>query len=155
MNSKFGTALALSAVLLTGTAAAVINTQALVTPTKSSLGTAGTTLLPVDQVVSIAPGKTQAAPTKRIKPSAGSTNQSQVTNQTSSNQGAGQPLPAETTPAPSQPTTAPSSPTVIYGNPNPSTGGDDNGNDEVSQSNDGQGDEDQSNGGQSNGGDDD
>ena len=50
MKSKFGTALALVAVLLTGTAAAVINTQALVGPTESTLGTAATTLLPNDQV---------------------------------------------------------------------------------------------------------
>jgi hypothetical protein len=156
MNSKFGTALALSAVLLTGTAAAAINTQALVAPTKSTLETGATALLPVDLAVSTAPGKAQVAPTKRIKPSAGSTNQSQVTNQPSSNQGAGQPLPAETTPAPNQPTTtqptttslSPSSePTVIYGNPNPSTGGDDENDDENDDETDDEG--------QSNDGDDD
>ena len=61
MKTKFGTALALSAVLLTGTAAAAINTQALTNPTDSPLGTGSTTLLPVDQVASVDPIPVQSA----------------------------------------------------------------------------------------------
>ena len=53
MKTKFGTALALVTVLLTGTAAAAINTQALISPTDTTLGTAATTLLPTDQVASV------------------------------------------------------------------------------------------------------
>jgi hypothetical protein len=150
MNSKFGTALALSTVLLTGTAAAAINTQALVAPTKSSLGTASTTLLPVDQVVSVTPAQAQNIP-------------SQTTNTPAPGQSAGS-MPDVTTPTATQPTSAspaitspkPShSPNVIYGNPNPSTGGDDIENDNEGQSNNDQGDDGQSNNGQSNDGDDD
>lgn len=150
MNSKFGTALALSTVLLTGTAAAAINAQALVIPTKSSLGTASTTLLPVDQVVSVTPAQAQNIP-------------SQTTNTPAPGQSAGSMLDV-TTPTATQPTSAspaitspkPSrSPNVIYGNPNPSTGGDDIENDNEGQSNNDQGDDGQSNNGQSNDGDDD
>ena len=153
MNSKFGTALALSTVLLTGTAAAAINAKALVIQTKSSLGTASTTLLPVDQVVSVTPAQAQNIP-------------SQTTNTPAPGQSAGS-MPDVTTPtAPTatQPTSAspaitspkPShSPNVIYGNPNPSTGGDDIENDNEGQSNNDQSDDGKSDNGQSNDGDDD
>jgi hypothetical protein len=165
MNSKFGTALALSAVLATGTAAAAINTQALVAPTKSSLGTAGTTLLPVDQVASVTTGQTQNLPTTT---STAGSSQGQTTNTPAPGQSAGS-MPDVTTPAATQPTstsptsTSPTStslspssePTVIYGNPNPSTGGDDIENDNEGKSNDSQGNDGQSKNGQSNDGDDD
>ena len=57
MKTKFGTALALVAVLLTGTAAAAINTQALISPTDSKLGTASTTLLPADKATTAVPAQ--------------------------------------------------------------------------------------------------
>ena len=69
MKTKFGTALALVTVLLTGTAAAAINTQALITPTDTTLGTAATTLLPTDQVASVDSGLNQVTtqdPTQAI-----------------------------------------------------------------------------------------
>ena len=94
MKSKFGTALALVAVLLTGTAAAVINTQALVGPTESTLGTAATTLLPNDQ-----------AP---VNPNSYETPANPVN------------FPAGQMEATSS--AAPSTSTIVYGNPNPSNG---------------------------------
>jgi hypothetical protein len=160
MNSKFGTALALSAVLLTGTAAAAINTQALVAPTKSTLETGATALLPVDQVASVTTGQTQNLPTTT---STAGSSQGQTTNTPAPGQSAGS-MPDVTTPPATQPTSAsptstsisPSSePTVIYGNPNPSTGGDDIENDNKGKSNDGQGDDGQFKNDQANDGDDD
>ena len=76
MKSKFGTALALAAVLLTGTAAAAINTQALNTPAQSTLGTAATTLLPADQAAVVVPTPTQATPDASVQASTGSQTQS-------------------------------------------------------------------------------
>ena len=94
MKSKFGTALALVAVLLTGTAAAVINTQALVGPTESTLGTAATTLLPNDQVT--ANLNSDQTPASSVNFPAG---QLEATS-----------------------SAVPTTPTIVYGNPNPSNG---------------------------------
>jgi len=126
MKSKFGTALALTAVLVTGTAAAAINTQALNSPTESTLETATTTLLPVDQLVSV---DTQA-PTSSLPGTSATpvpTNEGDVTQiETNSLY----PTPATETPVAvatspivaTNPSTA--SPNVVYGNPNPATGDD-------------------------------
>ena len=134
MKSKFGTALALVAVLLTGTAAAVINTQALVGPTGSTLGTGSTTLPPADQAVTSVSGQTQVSQDLPIQTS---TVSNQVSNQVATSQLTQQDLNATQTIV--TPVTNPSSvaiantqmsPTVVYGNPNPSNGDDDDDDDE-------------------------
>ena len=94
MRSKFGTALALVGVLLTGTAAAAIYTQAIISPTESTLGTAATTLLPNDQVT--ANLNNDQTPASSVNFPAG---------------------PLEATSS-----AAPTTPTIVYGNPNPSNG---------------------------------
>jgi len=131
MKSKFGTALALVGVLLTGTAAAAINTQALISPSQSTLGTAATTLLPIDQTIEVVPGQTSASPqtqTLSASPAQSTTASAPATK-----------LPVSLSPtagvtAPKQPSTsitsAASSPSVVYGNPNPATGDDDDDDDE-------------------------
>lgn len=128
MKSKFGTALALTAVLVTGTAAAAINTQALISPTKSTVGTATTTLLPVDQSVSVAtPVPTSSLPGTSATPVL--TYEGDATQLETDSL---YPSPATDTPAdganplmaPTNPGTA--SPNVVYGNPNPATGEDEN-----------------------------
>jgi hypothetical protein len=103
MRSKFGTALALTAVLLTGTAAAAINTQALITPTKSTVGTATTSLLPPTEMVAVeSPQPNVVVPEPGITPVPGDVS----------------------TPvfATNDPTAIPN---IVYGNPNPSTGEED------------------------------
>jgi hypothetical protein len=137
MKTKFGTTLALTAVLLTGTAAAAINTQALNSPTVSKLGTVSNALLPVDQTVAVTPGQNQSLPATPTQPSVSIANQNQlitvpVPQQSVSSKPADS-IPVSTqssTPlvGPTNPTTpvttAPSNPPVKYGNPNPATGGD-------------------------------
>ena len=120
MKTKFGTALALAAVLLTGTAAAAINTQALTSPTKSTLGTASTTLLPPVQLVAVDPAQgtnTGVAPSQTQ--SSATASPDQAANPTATIGGSVANQPATTV------TSAPSSPSVSYGNPNPSNGDDD------------------------------
>ena len=126
MKSKFGTALALVAVLLTGTAAAVINTQALVAPTGSTLGTGSTTLLPADQAVTSVSGQIQVS---QDLPAQTSTASNQVANQVATSQLTQQDLntiQTIVTPVTNQTSAAvtntQTSPTVVYGNPNPSNG---------------------------------
>ena len=127
MKSKFGTALALVAVLLTGTAAAAINTQALISPTKSTLGTAATTLLPVDQAVAVDPaqgtnlGISPMSQSSSASPSQSSGTDAPTTQPASPAPAAGTPA---TTPSITSTTTVKASPSVIYGNPNPSNGDD-------------------------------
>lgn len=128
MKSKFGTALALAAVLLTGTAAAAINTQALNTPAQSTLGTASTTLLPVDQAAVVVPAPTQATPDASVQASAGSQTQSP---KGGSNKSASPKSSATTVTSTSNNTS------VVYGNPNPSTGSDDQDDDNEGPDNDG------------------
>ena len=133
MRSKFGTALALVGVLLTGTAAAAINTQALISPTESTLGTAATTLLPVDQAVAVIPGQVQVSPGTPVQSSTASAPQAQVTSSPVTQQGTSA-TPNVATPVTNQPTasvaSASKSPSVVYGNPNPSNGDDDDDDDE-------------------------
>lgn len=123
MKTKFGTALALAAVLLTGTAAAAINTQALNSPTGSTLGTAGAILLPVDQGVAAVPGQTQAG---TVSPAQTTTNTETGSTAPSVDQQSLTQIPVATSPTssplPTSITGAPISPSVVYGNPNPSNG---------------------------------
>ena len=137
MRSKFGTSLALAAVLLTGTAAAAINTQALNSPATSTFGTAATTLLPVDQAVSVTPVPVQVSPVTPVQSSTASApqvastpapQQSASAGPTVANTGTNQTATTLTAP--------PTSPSVTYGNPNPSKGGDGDDDDE-GQDNDG------------------
>ena len=103
MRSKFGTALALTAVLLTGTAAAAINTQALITPSKSTVGTAATTLLPPTEMVAVeSPQPNVAVPETGITP-----------------------VPSDVSTPVSAIDGATAVPNIVYGNPNPSTGEED------------------------------
>lgn len=113
MRSKFGTALALTAVLLTGTAAAAINTQALITPSKSTVGTAATTLLPPTEMVAVETPQPNAA-----VPSVGETPIS------GDGTSATQPAADGNTPVVGA-TVDPANPKVVYGNPNPSNGEED------------------------------
>ena len=131
MKTKFGTALALAAVLITGTAAAAINTQALNSPTGSTLGNAGSSLLPVEQVVVAVPGQTQVG---TVSPTQMPTNtQTEITTPSASQPSATQ-IPVTTAPTSSPSATsitvAPTTPSVGYGNPNPSNGDDDEGDDD-------------------------
>jgi hypothetical protein len=116
MKTKFGTSLALAAVLITGTAAAAINTQALVAPNKSNLGTSTTTLLPPVEPVVV---KT-AQPTNTLPGVAPAPNGQNPTS------GATQPGFVTATPSPTASDTATTEPqpNPVYGNPNPSNGGD-------------------------------
>ena len=114
MKSKFGTALALVAVLLTGTAAAVINTQALVGPTESTLGTAATTLLPNDQVT--ANLNSDQTPASSVNFPAG---QLEATS-----------------------SAVPTTPTIVYGNPNPSNGYEEDDDDDDENEDEGEDDDD-------------
>jgi hypothetical protein len=126
MRSKLGTALALVAVLLTGTAAAAINTQALISPTETTLGTVATTLLPPDQTVVTVPGQTPVS-SQNLNSSASSSQNS--VSSTPVTQSSANSIPTAGIPATTQPSTsiasAPASPSVVYGNPNPSNGEDD------------------------------
>ena len=115
MKSKFGTALALVAVLLTGTAAAVINTQALVGPTESTLGTAATTLLPNDQVT--ANLNSDQTPASSVNFPAG---QLEATS-----------------------SAVPTTPTIVYGNPNPSNGYEEDDDDDDENEDEGEDDDDE------------
>ena len=120
MKTKFGTALALAAVLLTGTAAAAINTQALTSPTESTLGTASTTLLPAVQSVAVDPAQgtnTGVTPSQTQSSSPASPDQTLNPTTTTGGSIANQPTTSVTS--------APNSPSVSYGNPNPSNGDDD------------------------------
>ena len=120
MKTKFGTALALAAVLLTGTAAAAINTQALTSPTESTLGTASTTLLPAVQSVAVDPAQgtnTGVTPSQIQSSSPASPDQTLNPTTTTGGSIANQPTTSVTS--------APNSPSVSYGNPNPSNGDDD------------------------------
>ena len=120
MKSKFGTALALVGVLLTGTAAAAINTQALISPTESTLGTAATTLLPADQTSASVPVEAQ------VPSVAATTNQNQVVTSSQTQPSASPTADAVkvTTNSTSIASTS-SNPSVVYGNPNPSQDDDD------------------------------
>jgi hypothetical protein len=118
MKSKFGTGLALSAVLLTGTAAAAINTQALITPTKSKVGTATTSLLPPTDMVAVETPQSDA-----VVPGTAETPIS------SDGTAATQPVVDPNTPAVGT-TVDPANPNVVYGNPNPSNGEEDDDDDE-------------------------
>lgn len=126
MKSKFGTALALSAVLLTGTAAAAINTHALIRPTESTLGTTTTTLLPpIDMVSAGTPQPTASAPGAGAATS--SSNEPPVS----------QPE-VDAIPTVAVTPVATPSPKPVYGNPNPGTGGnDDEGDDDEENDDDG------------------
>ena len=117
MKSKFGTALALAAVLLTGTAAAAINTQALSMPTKSTLGTASTTLLPAVEAAVVAPVPTLATPDASVQASAGAQTQKPKAKPSKS---------SSTTSV----TSTPTSPSAVFGNPNPTNGDEDDDDDE-------------------------
>lgn len=134
MRSKFGTALALVAVLLTGTAAAAINTQALISPTGSKLGTASTTLLPADKAAAGVPALNPAAQISSIQSTSGGTTQIQASSAPSSQQNVGS-TPAASSQVSAQPTASPSSSSVVYGNPNPTNG---NGDDEDQDDDEGQ-----------------
>ena len=116
MKSKFTTSLALVAVLLTGTAAAAVNTQALNGPTDSTLATGTTTLLPVGNSAAIIPGQaeTQVTTTSPSQNGVSSTPAiaSQVTKQSATSI-----------------TSAPTKSSLVFANPNPSTGDDDEGHD--------------------------
>ena len=117
MKSKFTTSLALVAVLLTGTAAAAINTQALNGPTESTISTGATTLLPATESVAIIPGQAET----------------QVTT-TSPSQNGVSPTPAIASPVTKQSATSitstPTKSSLVFANPNPSNGdGDDEGHD--------------------------
>lgn len=103
MRSKFGTALALTAVLLTGTAAAAINTQALITPTKSTVGTATTSLLPSTEMVAV-----ESPQPNVVVPETGIT-----------------PVPGDVSTPVSATDGSTAIPNIVYGNPNPSTGEED------------------------------
>lgn len=132
MKTKFGTALALTAVLLAGTAAAAINTRALTSPTKSTLETASTTLLPPVQLVAVDPAQgtnTGVAPSQTE--SSATASPEQAANPTATIGGSVANQPATTV------TSAPTSPSVSYGNPNPSNGDDDEDDDEEYGDNDG------------------
>jgi hypothetical protein len=137
MKSKFGTALALVAVLLTGTAAAAINTQALISPTESTLGTAATTLLPADQTVVTVPGQTPVSSQTLTTSAAPSQNTVASNPVTQSSAGS---TPTAGIPATTQSSTsiasAPTSPSVVYGNPNPSNGDDDDDDDDDDEDDD-------------------
>ena len=160
MKTKFGTALALAAVLLTGIAAAAINTQALISPTESTLGTAATTLLPAEQVVSVSPENTPVAsgvPTEistsgqaASKPSdSGQAKNNSNSVPSNSNGVSLSPIPevsiaSEPSAVTQAPTTSPTfttpSPTptsIVYGNPNPSNGDDDDDDENEEEDNDG------------------
>jgi hypothetical protein len=137
MKSKFGTALALVAVLLTGTAAAAINTQALIGPTETTLGTAATTLLPVDQAASVA----EVVAPSATDPSAAIANSESPSSQTVN--------PGSSSVSTSQPSSSVSpspSPSVVYGNPNPSSGDDDEDEDEDEEDEDDDDDDDDEDG---------
>jgi hypothetical protein len=157
MNSKFGTSLALAAVLATGTAAAAINTQALNTPTGSNLGTAATTLLPpVDMVAVGTPQPSASVPgvgaapnsgtaTTVVQPETDSSNPVPTTNDPAPTTNDPAPTtndPVTVTPAPSNtqpvavPSTSAASPKVVYGNPNPGTGGNDDEGDDSKENDD-------------------
>lgn len=129
MKTKFGTALALAAVLLTGSAAAAINTQALNSPSGSTLGTASNILLPVNQAVVVTPIQT---PTTTVDPTQTQGASPSAPSATSKPNQPVSPAATVATPATSQSatsmTSAPSNPSVVYGNPNPTNGddGDDN-----------------------------
>ena len=118
MKSKFSTSLALSAVLLTGTAAAAINTQALITPTKSKVGTATTSLLPPTDMVAVETPQSDA-----VVPGTAETPIS------SDGTAATQPAVDPNTPAVGT-IVDPANPNVVYGNPNPSNGEEDDDDDE-------------------------
>lgn len=139
MRSKFGTALALVAVLLTGTAAAAINTQALITPTESTLGTAATTLLPAEQAVTTIP----APPAATVQSLSANQSQDQVASSSVTQPSV---APTVANPVTNQPATsvasASNSPSVVYGNPNPSIGDDDDDDDEDDDEDDDDEDED-------------
>ena len=115
MKSKFGTALALVGVLLTGTAAAAINTQALISPSQSTLGTAATTLLPIDQITA--------------NPNSNQTPASSVN------------FPAGHLEATSS--AASTTPTIVYGNPNPSNGYEEDDDDDDENEDEGEDDDDE------------
>jgi hypothetical protein len=137
MKTKFGTALALAAVLITGTAAAAINTQALNSPVTSTLGTAATTLLPANQAVVVTPVN---APTVTVVPTQTQGANISVPSPSAPNQPVS-PAATAATPATSQSatsmTSAPTSPSVVYGNPNPSKSGNDDDNDNEGHEDDG------------------
>ncbi len=118
MKSKFSTSLALSAVLLTGTAAAAINTQALITPTKSTVGTATTSLLPPTDMVAVETPQSDA-----VVPGTAETPIS------SDGTAATQPAVDPNTPAVGT-IVDPANPNVVYDNPNPSNGEEDEDDDE-------------------------
>jgi len=109
MKSKFTTSLALVAVLLTGTAAAAVNTQALNGPTDSTLATGTTTLLPVGNSAATIPGQAET----------------QVTTTSPSQNGVSS-TPASASPVTKQSSTsitsAPKRPSVVFGNPKPTNG---------------------------------
>jgi hypothetical protein len=96
----------------------------LISPSQSTLGTAATTLLPIDQAVAVVPGQ-PAAP---VQASAAGQSQDQVVSAPAPKQNTSA-VPTASTPAINKPTaskaSAPNSPSVVYGNPNPSQGDDD------------------------------
>ena len=117
MKSNFTTSLALVAVLLTGTAAAAVNTQALNGPTESTISTGATTLLPATESVAIIPGQAET----------------QVTTTSPSQNGVSS-TPAIASPVTKQSATSiasePTKSSLVFANPNPSSGdGDDEGHD--------------------------
>ena len=129
MKSNFTTSLALVAVLLTGTAAAAVNTQALNGPTDSTLATGTTTLLPVGNSAAIIPGQAET----------------QITT-TSPSQNGVISTPAIASPVTKQSATsitrAPTKSSLVFANPNPSNGdggdeGHDNDGDDEGHDNDG------------------
>lgn len=137
MKSKFGTALALVAVLLTGTAAAAINTQALISPTETTLGTAATTLLPVEKAVVTVPGQTPVS-SQTLTTSAPTSQNTVVSYPVSQSSADSTPtagIPA-TTKSSTSIASVPTSPSVVYGNPNPSNGDDDDDDDDDDEDDD-------------------
>jgi hypothetical protein len=140
MKSKFGTALALVAVLLTGTAAAAINTQALISPTESTLGTAATTLLPADQTIATVPGQTPVVAVTPNNQTPGVTASQTQASSASVTQPSATSTAAAAAPVVTQPVTSaastPSKPSVVYGNPNPSNGDDDDDDDDDDEDDD-------------------
>jgi len=127
MKSKFTTSLALVAVLLTGTAAAAVNTQALNGPTDSTLATGTTTLLPVGNSAATIPVQAET----------------QVTTTSPSQNGVSS-TPAIASPVTKQSatsiTSAPKRPSVVFGNPKPTNG--ENEDEDGDKGNDNDGDDD-------------
>lgn len=138
MKSKFTTSLALVAVLLTGTAAAAVNTQALNGPTESALSTGSTTLLPVTESVAI-PGQTEITSVVPSETPTASQTQNQNAVPSPSQMVVG-PTTKVASPVTNRSSTSitsvPNKPSVVFANPNPTNGDDEDEDDEDDENED-------------------